>query len=75
MGRKFSVRILPSRDAIYRTVKQAEERGSMCDQSSTGRKRRAEQHICSNVRAYRCSMGGNNKSKKQCDAYRNRLTA
>jgi RNase P subunit RPR2 len=35
--RKCSVRILPSRDAIYRTVKQAEERGIMCDKCAQGR--------------------------------------
>jgi hypothetical protein len=38
-GRKFSVRVLPSRGAIYRTVKQAEERGIMCDKCAKGRKR------------------------------------
>jgi Fe2+ or Zn2+ uptake regulation protein len=29
--REFSVRVVPSRDTIYRTIKQFEETGSVCD--------------------------------------------
>jgi hypothetical protein len=39
--RKFSVRVLTSRDAIHQTAKQSEETGIMCDKRAKGRKCRA----------------------------------
>jgi predicted DNA-binding transcriptional regulator AlpA len=39
--REFSVRVAPSRDTIYRIIKQFEEAGSVCDKCAKGLKRNA----------------------------------
>jgi hypothetical protein len=39
--RKFSLRVAPRSDAIYRIVKQSEETATVCDKRANGRKRSA----------------------------------
>jgi hypothetical protein len=64
--RNFSVRVAPSRDAIYRIAKQFEETGSVCDKHAKAGKLSASVRTEEVVGAAR---GSNNESKKRCATF------